>query len=266
MFDTGWPPGAGGLRAPGSGRDTQATKPKFRGRMYRNAIFSMLHARHADLLARFATPVVFGAGAVLRGPQAQSSKVIFPETGLVAVLTLLEDKQIIEVGLVGHSGASISNSLFSVNTIDDAEIAVTDVAGWSMNATDIAAILDKDTNARLAFSRNAEFLLRQSRQLAACHAWHTLDQRLATWLLRASEMGQTRAFHLTQKKIANFLGVSHARLSTAAFKLLSLGAVDYMKGRLEILDSTVLAARACSCQRILHENHRCLLHLHGFDG
>jgi CRP-like cAMP-binding protein len=234
--------------------------------MSKNAIFSLLHARHADFLARFAMPVVFGAGAVVRGPQAQSSDVIFPETGLIAVLTPLEDGQVIEVGMVGQSGASVSNSLFSVNAVDDAEIAVTDVAGWSIKPADLATILDMDAKARFAFSRNGEFLLRQSRQLAACHAWHPLDQRLATWLLRASEIGQTRAFQLTQKKIANFLGVSHASLSTAAFKLLRLGAVDYTKGRLRILDSTTLAARACSCQRVLHENQRSLLRLHDFDG
>ena len=234
--------------------------------MYKNPLFSLLHARHADFLARAASPVVFGTGAVLRGPQASSSNVVFPETGLIAVLTPLEDGEVIEVGMIGPSGASVSTSLLSMNTFDDAEIAVADVAGWSMNATDLAAILDEDPKSRLAFSRNGEFLLRQSRQLAACHAWHPLDQRLATWFLRASEIGQTRAFHVTQKKIANFLGVSHASLSTAAYKLLRLGAVDYMKGRLQILDSAALEARACSCHRVLHENRRRLLHLHDPDG
>jgi CRP-like cAMP-binding protein len=233
--------------------------------MYNNALFSLLHARHADFLARFATPAVFGAGAVLRGPQAPSSNVVFPEAGLVAVLTPLEDAQVIEVGMIGPSGASVSTSLFNVNALDDAEIAIVNVSGWSMSAADLATILDEDPKVRLAFSRNAEFMLRQSRQLAACHAWHPLDQRLATWLLRASEMGQTKTFHLTQKKIANFLGVSHASLSTAAYKLLRRGAVDYMKGHLQIVDSTVLEDRACSCRRVLHENHHRLLQLLNTD-
>ena len=233
--------------------------------MYKNALFSLLHTHHADFLARFAKPAVFGAGTVLRGPQAPSSNVVFPETGLVAVLTPLEDAQVIEVGMVGPSGASVSTNLLDIDAVDDAEIAIVDVSGWSISAADLTAILDEDPRVRAAVSRNGEFMLRQSRQLAACHAWHPLDQRLATWLLRASEIGQRKAFHLTQKKIANFLGVSHASLSTAAYKLLRLGAIDYMKGRLQIVDSTVLEARACSCQRVLHENHHCLLHLLSAD-
>ena len=228
--------------------------------MYKNPLLLLLHDRHADFLARSAKPVVFGAGAVIRGPQTPSSNVIFPETGLVAILTTLEH-EVIEVGMVGASGASVPTSLFDTDAVDEAEIAVIDVSGWSMSPADLAAILDEDPRARAAFSRNGEYMLRQARQLAACHAWHPLDQRLATWLLRASEIGRTQAFHLTQKRIANFLGVSHASLSTAAYKLLRSGTLDYMKGRLQIVDSAGLEARACSCHRVLHENHHCLLQL-----
>jgi CRP-like cAMP-binding protein len=224
--------------------------------MYNNSIFSLLHARQADFLASHVTPSFFGAGAVLRGPQAHQSNVIFPETGLIAILAPLEDGRVIEVGLHGQFGASVPNDLIGVADTEDAEIAVTDVTAWSMKPTDVATLIEQDSEIRSAFLKNGHFLMRQSRQLAACKAWHPLNQRLPSWLLRASELSQANAFQITQEQISLFLGVSRTSLSVAASKLLAEGIIDYMRGRLQILDTAGLAARACECHQVLQDNRR----------
>jgi hypothetical protein len=94
---------------------------------------------------------------------------------------------------------------------------------------------------------HARDVFRQTQQSTACAAFHSVEARVATWLLVASERaggGRIVAAHHT---IARMLGVRRASVSDVATRLRSQGFIDYVRNSFQVLDAAALRAVACCC-------------------
>jgi CRP-like cAMP-binding protein len=86
-------------------------------------------------------------------------------------------------------------------------------------------------------------------QSAACNAAHSIEQRLARWLLVAQDRMGADEFLLTQEFIAMMLGASRSTVTTIAGELQDAGFITYRRGRVTILDRAALEAASCECYR-----------------
>jgi len=80
---------------------------------------------------------------------------------------------------------------------------------------------------------------------AICINNHSVDQRLANWILTHAADDK---LHMTQLFISQFLGVRREGVTVAAGKLQKCGAINYLRGNINILDRAKLAASACGCE------------------
>jgi CRP-like cAMP-binding protein len=86
-------------------------------------------------------------------------------------------------------------------------------------------------------------------QSAACNAVHSVEQRLARWLLMAHDrMGQNE-FPLTQEFVAMMLGTSRPTVTVVAGTLQKAGLITYHRGRITIVDRETLESASCECYR-----------------
>jgi CRP-like cAMP-binding protein len=114
-----------------------------------------------------------------------------------------------------------------------------------------ADIFRKEINRRDAFhelmSRYAEALGGVIMQATACNAVHSVEQRLARWLLLAHDRIGQNEFPLTQEFVAMMLGASRPSVTIVAGTLQKAGLITYRRGRLAIVDRERLEAASCEC-------------------
>jgi len=94
-------------------------------------------------------------------------------------------------------------------------------------------------------------LITQASQLGVCNHYHSVEQRLCRFLLRAFEHVGGEQTDLTQGRIAQLLGVRRVSITHAAMSLQSDGLIEYVRGRVTLLDRNKLAERSCVCAAII---------------
>jgi len=86
-------------------------------------------------------------------------------------------------------------------------------------------------------------------QIVACHAKHSTEQRMCRWLLEYDDRNSDRPIVIKQEELADMLGVQRTTVTLLVGRLQSVGAVQWRRGRLRILDRDVVQSRACACCR-----------------
>ena len=87
-------------------------------------------------------------------------------------------------------------------------------------------------------------------QSTACNAVHSVEQRLARWLLMAHDRMESNEFPLTQEFVAMMLGARRPAVTVVAGALQQAGLITYHRGRVTIVDSKKLESASCECYRV----------------
>jgi CRP-like cAMP-binding protein len=82
---------------------------------------------------------------------------------------------------------------------------------------------------------------------SACHCFHTARQRLARWLLTASDRIQSSRIELTHEQLAEVLGLQRTRVTVANVALQDAGAITSRHGRIQVIDRARLQSVSCEC-------------------
>ena len=123
-----------------------------------------------------------------------------------------------------------------------------------------ANALRKVSNSGGAFQRllqrYSHSVLMQITQVAVCNQFHSVDARLARWLLMTHDRMGDDEFRLTQEFLSHMLGVRREGVSVAAGDLQRRKLISYSRGHLKVLDRAGLLAISCGCYEIIREEGR----------
>src|SRR3954464_9939504 len=151
---------------------------------------------------------------LLHWPGKPIEFVYFPGNGFCSQLTVLSDGSMVEVATVGREG------MVGLAAVRDGMVAesATMVQGASdtcyrMTAEVFRREMDCEGSFRRLLTRYAHAHLGGIMQATACNAVHTLEQRLARWLLMAHDRMQADEFALTQEFVAMMLGASRTTVT-----------------------------------------------------
>jgi CRP-like cAMP-binding protein len=161
----------------------------------------------------------------------------------------------VETGLVGYDGM-VGISL--VLGVDVSPVrALVQVAGSAMRMP--AARFDDELRRCLPLQRElyryAYVKLARARQTAACIASHLFEQRLACWLLMASDRSRSQEILVTHEDLAILLGVRRVSVTLASVSLRSRNLISYSRGKVRILKRSDLETASCSCYKKLEVLH-----------
>ena len=177
-------------------------------------------------------------------------EIYFPGGGFISMVTVLQDGSLVEVATVGREGMVGTPAILNGEASNSASMvqAETDTC-YRMPAD----IFRKEFNRREAFhnlmARYAQALNGVIMQATACNAVHSVEQRLARWLLMAHDRVGRNEFPLTQELVAVMLGVSRPSVTIVAGTLQKAGLITYHRGHLTIVDREKLEAASCECYR-----------------
>ncbi|WP_373527295.1 Crp/Fnr family transcriptional regulator [Nostoc sp.] len=185
--------------------------------------------------------------------------IYFPDQGMVSIVNTMEDGSTVEVGIVSNEGmVGIPVILGDGITITTAFVQVSGTA-LQIDADVLKAELNRGGAIQTLLLRYVQAVYAELAQGAACNRLHTLEERLARWLLTVSERLESEDFLLTQEFISQMLGVRRSGVTVAASTLSRAGMISYQRGHIKILNREDLEATSCECYRVIQNEFTRLL-------
>lgn len=206
----------------------------------------------ADLAAIAADldPITLAIKHFVHRPGDLVDYVYFPESGFCSELTVLGNGDMVEVATIGREG------MVGVFAMQDGQIAPSaamvqfEMSCYRMPARIYRREMQRGGELRAVMSRYGHAHTALIMQFTACNAVHTVEQRLARWLLMAHDRVGRDEFPLTQEFLAMMLGVARPTVTIVAGTLQKAGLITYRRGSLAIVDREKLEAASCECYRV----------------
>jgi CRP-like cAMP-binding protein len=184
--------------------------------------------------------------------------VYFPETSVIAMLSRLNDGEVLQVGVVGKDGMAGIALLPGVNMMPCD--AIVQIAGTALRmGVDALKHTARQPGLHEVFARYAYLLFAQGVQSAACNAFHSAEQRCARWLLMIHDLVDGDEFPVTQNVLATMVGVRRPTVTMMARALQRAQVIDYRHGHMKIRHRRRLEACSCECYRMMREEQHRLL-------
>jgi CRP-like cAMP-binding protein len=165
------------------------------------------------------------------------------------MVTVLKDGRMVEVATVGREGVVGITAVLDGNPSSTSMVqGETDIC-YRMRADAFRREMDRRGVFYELLTHFAQALVGFIMQSTACNAVHSVEQRLARWLLMARDRMGSDEFPLTQEFVAMMLGASRPTVTIVASTLQKAGLITYRRGTVTIVDGERLEAASCECYR-----------------
>ena len=194
-------------------------------------------------------------GEIIYQPEEPIDFVYFINRGIVSWLATLEDGNTVEAGVIGLEGLAGISVLLGARSTPNLALVQGEIDASKISSQDLISEFRRNGELNRLILRFMHSLFTQVAQTAACNRLHTLDQRLARWLLMMHDRINGDEFTLTQEFLSRMLGVRRAGVSVAANDLRQSGLIDYHRGNINILNRRGLEAESCECYQIVKKEY-----------
>ena len=213
-----------------------------------NRLLLALPGEGRERLLRLSEHVALAAGQTLYNAGGQIRHVYFPASGAVATAVAMEDGSQVEVCLTGREGFVGLPALLGHRAASNSR-AVVLAAGEAVRVgaeTFAREFADAEPFRGLVL-RYVLALVEEVSQSSACHRLHTVEARLARWLLEFGDRAGRDELILTHELIAAMLGVRREGVTEIVGRLTRDGLISHCRCRIIFRDRAGLEARACEC-------------------
>ncbi len=212
-----------------------------------NHLFELLPTKDRKRLLAIAEAVPLTQSNVLGEAGKPTRHVYFPTEGFISLVTAIDGKPVLEVGMVGREG--MFGAQAALRVVTQPLHALVQGAGSAQRiAIDAFGEEFKRSNPlQEVMGRYVYVLMTQLGSAAACARFHQIDARLGRWLLMTRDRAHADTFGVTQEFLAYMLGVRRVGITAAASKLQKRGFIAYHRGQMTVLDRRALEAASCSC-------------------
>ncbi|MDY7015410.1 MAG: Crp/Fnr family transcriptional regulator [Cyanobacteriota bacterium] len=226
--------------------------PETEGRLITtNHLLAALPESDFQRLAPSSERVTLARGQVLFEAGEPIQEVYFSEGAAIALVSQMNNGATSAVDLVGKEGlVGLPLFLGGNSTLNQAVVQIPGSA-LKLDSESFKRECARQGELERLLLLYTQVRLTQVAQTAACRAHHGIEKRLARWLLWVRDCIEQDELHLTQKRIAEMLGVRRASITEAAIALQDAGIIRYTRGRIAILDAPALEAKACECYRLV---------------
>jgi CRP-like cAMP-binding protein len=210
-----------------------------------NGLFGSFDSSLQTRLRPFCDRIALKAGDLLFTEAHPLHHLYFPESGAIALMSSLQNGQMLQVGLIDRRGVA------GLPLPEGEPLAVCQGMVLLPGAAcrlqlDALPFARRDDSFRRALDVHLYNQITDAMRLAVCSAFHPVDQRLARWLLVLNDIGGDE-FAITHDTLATMLGVRRPSITLAALSLQERRAIEYQHGRMRVRDRDALEEAACEC-------------------
>jgi CRP-like cAMP-binding protein len=217
-----------------------------------NRVLASLPAKSYQRLRAQLEPVILTFGQILYEPGETIRQVYFPIDCLISLLTAVDKRRTLEVGMVGNEGMAGMPIVLGIDVSGVRALVQGGGHALCVSSTRFRTEFERNQPLQQALFRYTHALMAQISQTAACNRFHTAEARLARWLLMTRERVGSDEFPLTHEFLAHMLGLRREGVTEAASALKRRKLLSYSRGKIQILDVRGLKASTCSCYQIVN--------------
>jgi CRP-like cAMP-binding protein len=223
------------------------------GERIANRIIASLPQIEFGMLRPLLTQVRFPPGSYLHEAGGPPQFVYFPNTGLVSFIVAMKDGKKVEVGLTGNEGLVGAEAIFNLDRSPHSAVLFNGGEGLRIQLDELRPLLPAIPHFQFIVGQQTAGQALQAEQLAACNRLHSVEQRLARWLLVLQNRTNEEVLRVTHDFLAAMLGTDRPSISIAAGLLQRSGSVTYSRGVVRVVDHQRLEECACECYDVLQQ-------------
>lgn len=219
-----------------------------------NRLLAALPSADLDLLVPHFRKVSLERDTVLARSGDPVHRIYFPLNGLVAFIMDMPSGETVATAVIGNDGAA--GLLSALGPTRSPVTTVVRMAGTALQISParFQAALRRSNPIRGAVQTLTRSLLAQFQHTAACNALHTVEARLARWLLQVHDRADGDVLPLTQETLSEMLGVRRPTVTHVVRRLRASGAIRSNRRSLIEIDRPRLEAAACECYQLMRRS------------
>lgn len=226
-------------------------RPPSENQSHENHILAALPREDYERLAPHLEPIELTHGKMLYEPGGVIKHVYFPVNSMISLVSQLSDGSSVEVGVVGFEGMAGLPLVLGVDKSPHETMAQIPGAAIKLKSEVTKAEFKRGGALHDFVLRYAQKQMLQTSQVAACNRLHTIEERLARWLLMSHDRCLCDELPLTHEFLSMMLGSRRAGVTTAALALQADDFIRYSRGNITMIDRHGLEGFACECYAIV---------------
>ena len=147
-----------------------------------NRVLASLPVKSYQRLRAQLEPVILTFGQVLYEPGGPIRQVYFPVDCLISLLTAVDKRRTLEVGMVGNEGMAGMPVVLGVDVSGVRALVQGGGNALRMSSMHFRIAFERDQPLQQALLLYTHALMAQISQTAACNRFHAAEARLAHWL------------------------------------------------------------------------------------
>jgi CRP-like cAMP-binding protein len=190
---------------------------------------------------------------VLLDADSSLDHVFFPDSGVVSVVAVYADGNIIEMATIGREGCSGVQAFFGAKSSSVRLLVQIPGRAAKMSRAAFTRAMESMPSFRGLMNAYVQAFLEQVMVSVACNGAHSLKQRLARWLLMMRDRSDGDVLLITQDLLAEMLGAQRPSITIVARELERAGLIERGRRQVTILDRKGLTKASCECYRLVRE-------------
>ncbi|MCC5644832.1 Crp/Fnr family transcriptional regulator [Nostoc sp. CHAB 5824] len=199
-------------------------------------------------------------GEILNQPGETIEEVYFPLTCLISVTITMMDGSTVEAGVVGSREMVGINAFMGGQETTQTQYII-QVPGNAIKMKAHLLLHEFDTNKSLrdVMLKYTQAYIAQISQNVACNRTHSIEKRMARWLLESSDRLYSDELILSHEFISHMLGVRRSGVTETAHQLEKKGLIQCSRKKIKIIDRQGLEETSCECYGVIKEEYDRLL-------
>ncbi len=192
-------------------------------------------------------------GDVLLDADSSLDYVFFPDSGVISVVAVYANGDIIEMATVGREGCSGMQAIFRAKASSVRFLVQIPGSATRMSRGVFTKAMDSMPGFKALMFAYVQAFLEQVLVSGACNGAHSLKERLARWLLMMRDRADGDTLLITQDLLAEMLGARRPSITHAARELEDAGLIERGRRQVTILDRQGLKKASCECYQLVRD-------------
>jgi CRP-like cAMP-binding protein len=198
-------------------------------------------------------------GQTIYEPGSSITYLYFPTNSIVAPLYGMQNGASVRLAIIGNEGLTGISSLLSGGGTPAGVVVQSAGGGYRAKASVIKQEFDLKGKLQYLVLCFTQALMTQTAQNAVCNRHHNIEQQLCRFLLMSLDRLPGHELQMTHEQIAVMLGVRRESVTQAALKLQMIGAIQYSRGHIAVLEREELENTVCECYTVVNNEYERLL-------
>ena len=203
--------------------------------------------------------ITLARGEVLYDNEQIMRFAFFPHGAMISLVTVMEEGDSVEMAVFGREAVlGFSSALVTRQSFGRYIVQMSGTAS-RMPIEHLHEAVVARPKLREMLLRFTEALLRQTFQIVACNAVHSVEARCCRWILSTHDRASDDTLPLTHEFLAEMLGVQRSTVSLVTRTLQMASLINQRRGVITVLDRAGLEEATCECYRAIRRSFERLL-------